>query len=318
MRVLITGGHGLLGQKTALVFGQETEADILVTDLAEQSWFTRNSRFTYRRMDLTKRDEVKRTVLDFHPDAIINTAAMTDVDACEVEKETCWRINVDGVKNLCIPMRSLGDCHLVHLSTDYVFDGTETAYDERMRTEPISYYGKAKLAAENALIASGLSTTIVRTQVLYGAGIDVKRHFVNWVIDSLQAGKTMQVVTDQIGHPTLVDELGFALVLIAQRRAPGLYHVCGSEAASRYDFALKIAEVFGGDPSLIRPCTSDLLQQVARRPRNSTFITLMFETDFRYRLSAIVPGLLQYRLQLREGASLLEGEMPFSPSHPLL
>ncbi len=312
MKALITGAHGLLGQKTAIILAQETDATILITDTQRETFFA-NPRFEYQQLDITHRGDVKSLVADFAPDVIINTAAFTDVDACEDERELAWRVNCDGVKNLIVAMRRLPACHLVHVSTDYVFDGTAAPYGEDAPPNPVSYYGRSKLAAENAILTSGVDAVIARTQVLYGTGYEVRKNFALWVIEMLRKGQPFHVVTDQVGNPTLVDDCAFALVLMAEKRAMGLYHVAGSDIMSRHEFACLAADAFEINRALVLPTTSDTLMQIAHRPANSGFLTLKFESEFGVRLAGAANGLRTLEQQLRHGAQhldLLAGALP--------
>ena len=305
MRIMITGAHGLLGQKTALIAAQESAHSLLLTDLAATTFF-RNQRFEYQQLDITQRNDVKSLVAQWKPDVIVNTAAMTDVDGCESDREACWRLNVDGLKNLIIPAKKLLDCHVIQLSTDYVFDGKAASYDETSRPNPLSYYGKSKLASENALTSSGVKGSIVRTQVLYGTGYKVRQNFVAWVLAMFEKAKPFRVVDDQIGNPTFADDLAYALLRIAETGTVGLYHVSGPEAVDRFTFATSIANIFGFEPALLSRTTSADIGQAANRPMNSTFVTLRFEAEFRYRLSDTQRGLKRLLQQFRDGERHME------------
>lgn len=301
MNVMITGAHGLLGQKLALVIARESDAELLLTDLASDSFFD-NPRFDYAQLDITRVADVKSLVRSYQPDVIINAAAMTDVDRCEIEREQAWRLNVDAVKNILIAARSF-DTHIVQISTDYVFDGAEGNYTEKSRPNPQSYYGKSKLAAENAILSSGLKSTIVRTQVLYGTGYHVRQNFVSWVLAMLERKQPFRVVTDQVGNPTLADDLAYGILRIAEKRATGIYHVCGSEVVDRFRFAQEVAQIFDFDKNLISPTTTSEIKQEAPRPKNSSFITLKFESEFFFKLSRCSAGLQVLRQQYRDGAN---------------
>jgi dTDP-4-dehydrorhamnose reductase len=298
MRVLITGANGLLGQKLAAVFFQESMHTLLLTDKMDASFDSDNRlALQYLQLDITDKNEVKRVMKDFRPDAVINTAALTNVDACESEREFAWKLNVDGVKHLLIGARALENCHVIQISTDYVFDGKSDIYEESSRPNPLSYYGKTKLAAENAMIGSSVKGTVVRTQVLYGTGVGIRPNFVLWVLDKLHARIPFHVVTDQFGNPTYVEDLAFAILKIVEKQQTGLYHVCGPEIIDRHSFARKIAEEFKFDPKVILPITSKELNQPANRPMNSSFATLKFETEFLYRLSDVRQGLRRMLFQ---------------------
>ena len=302
MRVLITGAHGLLGQKLALVFGRETDDELLLADIAAKGFFV-HKRFDYQQLDITQLGDVKSLVSQFRPDVIINTAAMTNVDACEEDRQGSWRLNVDGVKNLLIPARKIDGCRMIQLSSDYVFDGRVPPYDELSRPKPVSYYGRSKLAAENALLSSGVPGAIVRTQVLYGTGYDVRPSFVSWVLAQLEKGLPFRVVDDQRGSPTMADDLAYGIFKLVSRDCGGIFHVSGPESIDRFSFARKIADIFGFEPSLISPTTSQEIGQSANRPPDSTFITLKFEAACDYRLSDVAEGLSRLRQQLREGST---------------
>lgn len=305
MRILITGAHGLLGQKLALIIGRETTHELLLTDLAPRTFFI-NKRFDYQQLDITLLGDVKSLVGSYRPDVIINTAALTNVDACEEDKLDAWRLNVDGLKNLIIPARRIEGCRIVQVSTDYVFDGRSGPYDESSRPNPVSYYGKSKLAAENALLSSPVEGIIARTQVLYGTGYEVRQNFVSWVLAQLEKKNPFRVVDDQKGNPTLADDLAFAILKLVERRCTGVYHVSGPESLDRFSFAQKIAEIFGFDSGLISPTTSEEIGQSANRPPDSTFITLKYEAACNERLSDTERGLERMRQQIRDGASHTE------------
>lgn len=302
MNIMITGAHGLLGQKLSLIIGRETSHRLLLTDLAPRTFFI-NHRFDYQQLDITQLSDVKSLVKSFRPDVIINTAALTDVDGCEEDKQNAWRLNVDGVKNLIIPARRLEHCRIVQISSDYVFDGYSAPYDEKSRPHPLSYYGKSKLAAENALLASPVDGVIVRTQVLYGTGYELRPNFVTWVLSQLEKGVPFRVVTDQKGNPTLADDLAYGILKLIERGCSGLYHVSGPESVDRFSFARNIATAFAFDHSLIFPTTSVEIGQSANRPADSTFITLKFEAACNERLSDTMRGLERMHRQIRDGAS---------------
>jgi dTDP-4-dehydrorhamnose reductase len=299
---MITGAHGLLGQKLSLAFGRETGHELLLTDLAARTFFI-NKRFDYQQLDISHLGDVKSLVGSYHPDVIINTAAMTNVDACEEDKLAAWQINVDGLKNLIIPARRIEGCRIVQLSTDYVFDGRSAPYDEISRPRPVSYYGKSKLASENALLASPVDGIVVRTQVLYGTGYELRPNFVSWVLAQLEKDVPFRVVDDQRGSPTLADDLAFGILKLIERGGEGIFHVSGPESIDRFSFAQKIAEIFGFDADLISATTSAEIGQSANRPPDSTFITLKYEAACNERLSDVARGLERMRQQLRDGAS---------------
>lgn len=261
-RILITGANGLLGQQLVRTFKPQHE---VIATGNEEKFVLRNGDYHYEQLDITDADRCKTILSEQNPDIIVNAASFTDVDGCEVEKELCWNVNVKGMENLARAARR-DMTLLVHISTDYIFDGENGPYSEEDRPNPLGYYGKAKLASENACRVAGVPFAIIRTSVLYGLGIQVKPNFFLWLYNSLKQGKTVNIVTDQYNTPTLVDDLATGIKRLVEKSAYGLYHLSGSEYVSRYEFALTLAEVFGFDRALIRPIGTDQLRQKAQRP----------------------------------------------------
>ena len=295
--LLITGVNGLLGQKV-LQQASHLDFDIIGIDIHDAP-FVAAKNFHYEPLDITDRRAVKNLILRHYPHYIVNTAAMTNVDACETEKEKCWRINVEGVENLIYAARKIGS-RIVHISTDYVFDGKNGPYDEEDTCAPLGYYGKSKLASENALRASDLEFAILRTMVLYGVGTNVRPNFVTWLISALRAKKSVKIVTDQIGSPTLADDLAKACLRVIELEKWDLLHVSGSEIIDRYHFALKIAEVFGLDESLITPITTKELKQAAPRPLKSGFIVDKAVKELNMSFSNVEQGLKTMKKQMKK------------------
>jgi dTDP-4-dehydrorhamnose reductase len=234
---------------------------------------------------------------------------MTNVDACETEREMCWKVNVEGVENL-IEAAKRSDTKVIHVSTDYVFDGKAGPYTEDDRPEPLSYYGKSKLASENALRRSGIPFVIARTMVLYGFAPGVKPNFALWLIENLEKRKKVTVVDDQIGNPTLVDDLAYGLIQAFEMERTGIYHIAGRDIVSRYEFALKLAKVFDLDPLLITPIKTASLHQPAPRPLKSGLLTLKAEVELGYKPSTVEQGLLILKTQLHRTMKMLADSAP--------
>jgi dTDP-4-dehydrorhamnose reductase len=294
-KILLTGANGLLGQKTADVFARETDHELLLADLASKGEEPR--KYSYIQLDITNKEKVKSVVKDYKPDIIINAAAYTNVDGCETERELSWRVNVDAVKNLIIASRYCSS-KIIHISTDYIFDGVKGGYDEDSTPNPLSFYGKSKLASENALFASGVSCAVIRTMIIYGSGKNVKKNFALWLVDKLGNNESVNIVDDQFGMPTMVDDLGLALIRIVDRERTGVYNVCGSEYLNRYEFALKLADVFEYDSGIIIPIKTSELQQAAARPMNSSFVLLKAETELGLKTLNVTDGLYMLKSQL--------------------
>jgi len=269
-RILIAGANGMLGQRVIEFYLSLADVELLATSVEEKSFLPG---VEYIQCDIANRTEIKKIVRDFCPDFIINAAAFTNVDLSETERELAWKINVKGVEYLVEAARII-DSHLIHISTDYVFDGKNGPYSENDTPNPLGYYARTKLASENVLKISGVKNTILRTNVLYGIAKHSRPDFVKWVVDSLRSNKQINIVEDQINNPTFLDDLVMAISSIVELRKEGIYNIGGIEFLSRYDFTLMIADFFKLDKSLIKKIKTEELNQPARRPLKSGLITI--------------------------------------------
>jgi dTDP-4-dehydrorhamnose reductase len=279
------------------MLSNKSDYEVLNTSI-ERSFVFDNRLLDYTQLDITLRSDVKSLASSFQPNVIINAAAATNVDWCESNREETWKINVTGVENLVEATRKVG-AKLIHVSTDYVFDGKNGPYDEEAKPNPIGYYGKTKLASENAIRAAEIPHVIIRTIVLYGTGINVKANFALWVINSLKSGKPITVVDDQHGNPTYVDDLAMALIKTFEMNREGTFHIGGGEFLSRYDFAMRATEIFNLDASLVKRIKTNDLNQASPRPMLSGFITLKAETQLGMHFLNITEGLTLLKRELQ-------------------
>jgi dTDP-4-dehydrorhamnose reductase len=292
----VTGANGLLGQK--LGFAAAGRHRVTGLDLHEAPTAP-ETLSDYVRCDVTDQVQVDRALGSRRFDGVIHTAAFTDVDGCESRREDARALNVGGAENVARACARSGS-RLVHLSTDYVFDGASGPYDEDDIPNPISTYGATKLESERAVFRLAPGAVIARTMVLYGHARSVRPNFVTWLVARLRAGQSVRIVTDQFGHPTLADDLAGVLLVLFERGASGLYHTAGSEWIDRHAFALAAAAVFGLDSGLITPTTSDAFVQPAPRPLRSGLTTDKLFRDYGIRLSSAAEGLAKMRLQMKE------------------
>ncbi|OGC79764.1 MAG: dTDP-4-dehydrorhamnose reductase [candidate division Zixibacteria bacterium RBG_16_43_9] len=263
MRVLITGSNGLLGQKLAKTFSlnhQTTGIDL------QTEPFIKTPNFSYQNINITEKDKLEELFASFKPDAVINAGAYTDVDGCESNKEKAWEVNVGGVKNISRLCRG-NKARLVQLSTDYIFDGKAGPYSEEDTPNPKGYYGVTKLESEKVILDSKIDFLIVRTNVLYGKSLGETHDFVLWLIRKLKNRQEVKIVTDQYSNPTLADNLAEAIKEATEKNISGVLNIAGGKKViSRYDFALKIAEKFNLDQSLIKKVLTSELNLPAPRP----------------------------------------------------
>jgi dTDP-4-dehydrorhamnose reductase len=248
---------------------------------------------------MINRSEMNDFLGSEQPDIIINAAAYTDVDGCEQNKELCWNTNVRAVENI-LDIAVTFNPVLIQVSTDYVFDGIQGDYRETDQTNPLGNYARSKLASENIIKSSSLEYIIARTQVLYGYAHNNNLNFATWVISRLSKKKKIRVVYDQKGNPTYVDDLTEGIFRLLDKKEYGLFHVSGSQIINRYDFALKIAEVFNFDESLIERIMTSDLEQSSPRPKDSSFIIdkLVNRTD--WEPGNVLSGLQRLKIKLNE------------------
>lgn len=278
-RIMIIGSNGLLGERLVEYYKDNQKVELLCCSIEEYSC---SNEVEYIKLDISLKPDVRKAIKSFYPDVIINVAAFTNVDACETEKDSAWKVNVDGVENLA-KYAIISDAHLIHISTDYIFDGTSGPYDENALPNPQSYYGRTKLASENLLKNYETKSTIIRINVLYGPTSSGKTDFVRWVVESLRERKLIRIVTDQINNPTFTEDLVGGINRIIELNKTGIYNMGGAELLSRFDFTLKIAEYFELDTSLIKEIVTSDLQQAAKRPLKSGLINLKAESELNYK-----------------------------------
>lgn len=282
-RVLVTGANGLVGQEVARRLSGKVDVDLLVT-ARDASSRVEGLQGGYHRLDLLDREGLERLVADFAPTSIIHCAAASQVDWCEDHREKAWQINVDVPARLAKLAADEG-AQLILLSTDFVFDGEQGPYEERDRPNPINYYGKTKLAAENAIRSCGLDRwAIARTVLVYGDGTSLSRpNIFTWARSKLHAGAHINVVADQFRTPTFVGDLAWGLEALVRKRASGIYHLSGQEWMSVRDFVVQMAELGGFDVDAIGFATRASLIENGTRPLKTGFITLKAQVDLGYR-----------------------------------
>jgi dTDP-4-dehydrorhamnose reductase len=301
MKILITGSNGLLGQKLIDLFLQSNQiGNTLIATARGANRHPSKLGYTYVDLNITDREAVFNTVGLYKPDVLIHTAAMTNVDQCEQQPEACQQINVVAVSHIASACHKF-QVHLVHISTDFIFDGKAGPYQETDVPNPISIYGKSKLDAEYAVSHSGCSHAILRTVLVYGVSHEMSRsNIVLWVRNELSAGNQIRVVHDQVRTPTLAEDLALACWLSAEQRAQGIYHISGSEQIAIIDLVRMVAEMYGLKKSLIIPVSSAELSQPAKRPPITGFIIQKAREILGYEPTPLQKGIQLVAKQLEE------------------
>lgn len=296
MKILVTGSNGLLGQKLSLLLQSEKKIKLIAT--ARGKSVLKMNTGEFHQMDISDEGQVVKVFRATRPDVVINGAAMTLVDKCEQEKEACRKANVEAVGNLVRACADTG-ARLVHVSTDFVFDGTSGPLAEDAVPSPVNYYGTSKLEGEKLIMESSIDWCIVRTVLVYGLTHDQSRsNIVLWVKESLEQGKTIQVVNDQWRTPTLAEDLAMGCFLAATKKAKGIYHISGKDFMTPYDIAMRTAAYFGLDASLIKPANAANFTQPARRPLKTGFIIEKARKELGYEPHSFDEGLSLLARQL--------------------
>ena len=289
-RVLITGANGLLGQALVRRLSSTDDHDVLATARDDTPRF--DVPCDYTQLDVTTPDAVETLLTAYDPDVVVNCAAVSDVTECDEDRNRAWAVNARAVRTLAKQCRSVG-ARLIQLSTDFVFNGKRGPYEEDARPDPVNYYGRTKLAGENALREFDfLDWAVVRTVLLYGTAKDLSRsNVVLWMIDRLSEGKPLRVVDDQWRTPTYVRDLADGIVRLIDRDRTGIYHMSGREMVTIHELARTVADVLGFDPSPIEPVSSDYFEDAVDRPPKTGFIILKAETELGYDPRPLREGL---------------------------
>jgi len=270
--VLITGSNGLLGQKLVQQLHANPSCNLIATSKGANR-ISSIAGFVYEQLDITDADQVKNIFTKHQPDILINTAAMTNVDDCEGDKKGCWEMNVNAVEYLLAESEKY-DTHLIHLSTDFVFNGENGPYSESDTPDPLSYYGESKFASEKVLQNSEYKNwAIARTIIVYGLVEQMSRsNIVLWAKGALEKGDPINVVDDQYRSPTLAADLAKGCILIADKQAKGIYHLSGKDVMSILELVNRVADFFNLDKSSISAIKSITLNQAAKRPPKTGFV----------------------------------------------
>lgn len=300
MKVLVTGSNGLLGQKLIeLLVGKSNVSLVGVSRGGNRSLIQEG--YKYIPCDFMEPNALAQVLEQEQPDGIIHTAALTNVDACETQLAECQRLNVDLVQEIVDWVKGK-PCHLVHLSTDFVFDGENGPYSEEDELAALSQYGKSKEISERIVKEAGLTHwAIARTIIVYGVCAEMSRsNLVLWATQAAAQNKPLTIVNDQFRSPTLAEDLAQGCWSILDKKASGIYHLGGPETASVYDLVCQVFAVFGGDVSLLKSSSSAELGQPANRPPRTGLIIDKARKDLDYQPLSFKEGLERVKTQLEK------------------
>ena len=297
-KILITGANGLLGQKLVSLLSKNDNVMLLATARGE-SRFSIPENVSYQNLDITNAEGCKSLVDEFQPQAIIHAAAMTQVDACETERELCDSINIEGTRNI---IQAIGDrnTHFVHISTDFIYEGDQEQYFEDSKVNPLSYYGESKWKSEQLFEKVKFPYSILRTVLVYGVLEDLSRsNIVLWAKGALEKGQQINVVDDQFRCPTLAEDLALACLQVIEQKATGVYHVSGKDFLSILELVFQIADYWNLDKSLINSIVTSSLNQPAKRPAKTKLNINKAIQQFNYQPKSFHQGLALVDEQLQ-------------------
>jgi len=261
MRILVTGASGLLGLNTALEASQQHEVFGSVNENVIQ-----NTAFTVIQSDLTDPGALEKLIDECQPEWVINCAALANLEACEANPALAEQLNSELPEKLANYVAK-GGARLVHVSTDAVFDGKRGNYTEADQPNPLSLYAKSKLKGEEAVLTANPQAIVARVN-LYGWSLSGKRSLAEWFVNNLFAGNSIMGFTDVYFCPLLVTDLAKLLLRMLEHGFQGLYHVVSSECSNKYEFGVRLAQLFGFEERLIKPAlVSESGLKAARSPK---------------------------------------------------
>jgi dTDP-4-dehydrorhamnose reductase len=278
MRILLTGANGFLGyylSKQLIERGHH----VIATGRGDAR-FAGGDFFIYASVDFTDPLAVHDVFKKYRPEIVVHAGAMSKPDECEQNQGQAYSTNVEGTVTMLTNAEEY-KCFFVFVSTDFIFDGTKARLDEPVEQgmyreedipNPVNFYGKTKLEAEEAVKEYGYDWAIVRTILVYGKPVSGKANLLTIVKEKLERGEEYSVVNDQVRTPTFVEDLAKGIISVIERKATGIYHLSGKDMLTPYEMACKVADKFGLNRSLIKKVTATEFSQPARRPPRTGFV----------------------------------------------
>jgi dTDP-4-dehydrorhamnose reductase len=295
VKIALTGISGLLGLNAAVALRQRHSIAGAFFDHAVDV-----EGVACERLDVGDRDAVASWLDRVRPDLVLHTAGLTDVEGCEANPQLAARLNTAAAAHVAAAAREAG-AQLLHMSTDHLFDGHAAAYREDQTPSPINVYAATKLDAEGAVLDAHPEALLIRTN-FYGWGHPRRRSFSDWIVGSLRSRTPLRMFHDVYFTPILVNDLIDVMLDLARTAPPGIYNVAGGERLSKYDFAMKLAERFDLDTSLITSASVDTFAFRARRPRDMSLDTTKAAAIVGRPMPGVTEGL--QRLRQLEGDGL--------------
>ena len=286
MRILITGSNGLLGQKIVKICLKRGTEFLATSNGKNRNYDCPDSR--YLELDITNQNQIQEIFTSYNPTHIIHTAALTNVDYCELNPEECQEVNVNATRKLWEEAQKI-NAHFELLSTDFIFDGLKGNYKETDEPSAVSIYGQSKVDAENILIQSQNDNwSIARTIIVYGTANNLSRtNIVLWSIEALTKGDSMKIIDDQFRMPTWAEDLAWGCLEICNRNKEGIFHLCGPELMAVNEIVFRIAKHLGKSTQNVEIISSSTLNQPAKRPPRTGFDLSKSKSELDYKPKSI-------------------------------
>ena len=288
-KIFITGASGLLGFNLSHKLHQKNRETLM------GQYFQSPHRPQFietTKLDLTDLEATKKVIQHYQPDVIINCAAMTNVDQCEEDSKTCFSANSNTCKNLVTALQG-ASCKIIHISTDQLWDGTESFLTETAAPDPTNIYGQSKLKGENH-IKNHKNHLILRT-TFFGGDLPWRGSFTGWLKGNFETNTSFNAFDDiyftPIALPILIDIVNEAI----SQNISGLYHLGGKERLSKYEFALQYAHLMNYNAGLVTKSSSDVYKTRAKRPKDMSLDSTRIEAALDIKLPTIKESLLSIR-----------------------
>lgn len=289
-KILIIGANGFTGRRILNDLVLHSDYTLIASSLSDDIQPGSNYRFI--RADVRNPKVVQELFDEVRPDVVINTSALSVPDFCETHREEARLTNVTAVQHIARACQQQGS-RLIHLSTDFVFDGaSECLYVENDRPNPVNYYGVTKFDSEQEVAHLCTNYAIVRVVVVYGKALPGQHgNILQLVANKLRAGEPIRVVSDQWRTPTFVGDISKGVEQLIHHQSNGIYHLCGSTCLTIADIAYRVADSLGLDRTLIHPVTTDEMNEATPRPRFSGLSIAKAEREFNYHPHTLDEGI---------------------------
>jgi len=270
MNILITGANGFAGYYFVKKLLEQNHTVIATGKGESRLPFSNHPNFVYEEMDFTNPYSIDSVFNKYKPDVVIHSGAISKPDDCEKDQVLAYMVNVEGTVHLMMNAAEYKS-FFIFISTDFVFDGKTGMYKEDDERQPMNYYGRTKMEAENAVMDYEYDWSIVRTVLVYGKPQAGRNNILTVVKNKLEKGEGYNVFNDQVRTPTYVEDLTAAVSKIIDNKATGIYHISGEEVLTPYQMAIEAASFLNLDKSLLKKVVAADMHQLAIRPLKTGF-----------------------------------------------